>query len=244
MTLKGKKAIVTGGSRGIGAAIARRLAEEGADVAITYAGNLEAAEKTKGAVEQQGVRGFVFQADAGQPESQRAGIIAAAEALGGVDILVHNAGIAELAPLEAESEEAFDRLYAVNVKGLHVGTQAALPHLAEGGRVILIGSNSADKGFAALGTYASTKAAVASLARSWALELAPRRILVNTVQPGPIATDMNPADGEIAQQMKPLIPLGRYGEAEEIAGVVTFLAGKDAAFITGTTITADGGMTV
>jgi 3-oxoacyl-[acyl-carrier protein] reductase len=241
MSLQGKTAVVTGGSRGIGAAIAKRLAADGAHVAITYAGNKVAAEATIAAIKDAGGTAFAFQADAADPQSQRAGIEQAAAALGGIDVLVHNAGVAEFAPLDQDTDELFDRQFNVNVKGVHIGTRSALPHLRDGGRIILIGSISGELAFPSTATYSATKAAVAALARGWAKDLAGRGILVNTVQPGPIDTDLNPADGEFAQQMTGFIPLGRYGTVEEISGAVAFLAGPDASYITGTTLTIDGG---
>jgi 3-oxoacyl-[acyl-carrier protein] reductase len=241
MSLARKRALVTGGSRGIGAAIAKRLAADGAVVAITYAGNKAAADATVAAIEEAGGTAYAFQADAADPASQRAGVDQAAAALGGIDILVHNAGVAEFSPVAEDTDETYDRQFGVNVKGLHVGTRAALPHLADGGRIILIGSISGEMAFPATSVYSATKAAVAALARGWAKDLAPRNILVNTVQPGPIDTDMNPADSEFAGQMIGLIPLGRYGKVEEIAGAVAFLSGPDASYITGTTLTIDGG---
>jgi 3-oxoacyl-[acyl-carrier protein] reductase len=244
MSLNGKKALVTGGSRGIGAAIAKRLAADGATVAITYAGNKAAADATVAAIEGAGGKAFAFQADAADPASQRAGVEQAAAALGGIDVLVHNAGVAEFTPVDQDTDAFFDHQFGVNVKGLHVGTRAALPHLADGGRIILIGSISGEKAFPATSTYSATKAAVAALGRGWAKDLAPRNILVNTVQPGPIDTDLNPADGEFAKQMTSFIPLGRYGRVEEIAGAVSFLAGPDASYITGTTLNIDGGAAV
>lgn len=242
MSLQGKKALVTGGSRGIGSAIAKRLAADGAAVAITYAGNKGAADATVAAIEQAGGTAFAVQADAGDAASQRAGVEQAAAALGGIDILVHNAGVAEFAAVAEDSDAAFDRQFGVNVKGLHVGTRAALPHLSDGGRIILIGSISGELAFPANAVYSATKAAVAALARGWAKDLAPRNILVNTVQPGPIDTDLNPADGDFAQQLLGFIPLGRYGKVEEIAGAVAFLAGPDASYITGATLNIDGGV--
>jgi 3-oxoacyl-[acyl-carrier protein] reductase len=243
MSVQGKKALVTGGSRGIGAAIAKRLAADGATVAITYAGNKTAADATVTAIEAAGGTAFAFQADAADPASQRAGVEQAAAVLGGIDILVHNAGVAEFSTVAEDSDATYDRQFGVNVKGLHVGTRAALPHLADGGRIILIGSVSGELAFPATSVYSATKAAVAALARGWAKDLAARGILVNTVQPGPIDTDMNPADSEFAQQATTLVPLGRYGRVEEIAGAVSFLAGPDASYITGTTLNIDGGLT-
>ncbi len=243
ISLQGKKALVTGGSRGIGAAIAKRLAAEGAAVAITYTGNVAAAEANVAAIEAAGGTAFAFRADAADPTSQRSGVVKAAEALGGIDILVHNAGVAEFATLAEDTDESYERQFAVNVKGLHVGTRAALPHLRDHGRIILIGSISGETAFPATTVYSATKAAVAALARGWAKDLAPRGILVNTVQPGPIDTDMNPADSDFAGQLLQAIPLGRYGRVEEIAGAVAFLAGPDASYITGTTLNIDGGAT-
>lgn len=241
MSLQGKRALVTGGSRGIGSAIAKRLAADGATVAITYAGNQAAADATVAVIERSGGTAFAFQADAADEASQRGGVAQAAAALGGIDVLVHNAGVAEFASVDQDTDELFDRQFGVNVRGVHVGTRAALPHLSDGARIILVGSISGELAFPAVATYSATKAAVAALARGWAKDLASRNILVNTVQPGPIDTDLNPADGAFAQQMTAMIPLGRYGTVDEVAGVVAFLAGPDAGYITGTTINVDGG---
>jgi len=242
--LSGKKALVTGGSRGIGSAIAKRLAADGAEVAITYAGNKTAADATVAAIEQAGGKAVAIQADASDDASQRAGIDAAATALGGIDILVHNAGVAEFAAVDEDTDESFARQFGVNVRGLHVGTRAALPHLADGGRIILIGSVAADRApFGGISTYGATKAAVAGLGRGWAKDLASRNILVNVIQPGPIETDMAPT-GDLADALRQSVPLGRFGAVEEIAGVAAFLAGPDATFITGTTLNVDGGVSL
>lgn len=243
MSLQGKTAVVTGGSRGTGSAIAKRLAADGATVAITYAGNKAAADATVSAIRSAGGTAYAFQANAADPASQRDGIEQAAAALGTIDILVHNAGVAEFSTLAEDTDGTYDRQFDVNVKGLHIGTRAALPHLNDGGRIILIGSISGEMAFPATTVYSATKAAVAALARGWARDLAARNILVNTVQPGPIDTDMNPANSEFAAQVMSAIPLGRYGKAEEIAGAVAFLAGPDASYITGATLNIDGGAT-
>jgi 3-oxoacyl-[acyl-carrier protein] reductase len=244
MSLVGKRAVVTGGSRGIGSAIAKRLAAEGAEVAITYAGNKAAADATVAAIEAAGGRAISFQADAGDGDSQRAGIASAAAALGGIDILVHNAGVTNIAPIDQDTDDAFDRLFSVNVRGLHVGTRAALPHMPDGGRIILLGSIGGETApFPGVATYAATKSAVVGFARGWARDLAARNILVNVIQPGPIETDMSPK-GDAAVAFTSLVPLGRFGTVEEVAGVAAFLAGPDASYITGTTITVDGGVLI
>lgn len=242
--LAGKRALVTGGSRGIGAAIAKRLAEDGADVVITYAGNHDGARASVAAIEAQGVKGKAIQADAADPAAVKAAVDEAAATLGGIDILVHNAGVAGFAGVDQDSIEGYRRIFAVNVDGVVAGTVAAVPHLTDGGRVIITGSVMGDAAmFPGAATYAASKSAVQGLARGWARDFAPRGILVNVIQPGPIDTDMNPADGELAASMLPTIPLGRYGRGEEVAALAAFLASDDSSFITGTTIDVDGGAT-
>jgi 3-oxoacyl-[acyl-carrier protein] reductase len=242
--LSGKRALVTGGSRGIGAAIAKRLAADGADVVITYAGNREAADDTVGAIEAEGVKGLALQADAADGAAVAAAVNRTAEALGGIDILVHNAGVFGGTAIEQEGFEEFRRVFAVNVDGVVAGTIAAVPHLADGGRMVIVGSVSGDVSMIpGMATYAASKSAVQGLARGWARDLAPRGILVNVIQPGPIDTDMNPSDGDMAKIMLPNIPLGRYGRAEEVAALASFLASDESSFITGTTIDIDGGAT-
>lgn len=242
--LSGKRALVTGGSRGIGAAIAKRLAADGADVVITYAGNREAADATVRAIEAEGVKGLAVQADAADGVAVTAAVNKAAETLGGIDILVHNAGVFGGTAIGQESAEEYRRVFAVNVDGVVSGTVAAVPHLADGGRVVIVGSVSGSVSMIpGMATYGASKAAVQGLARGWARDLAPRGILVNVIQPGPIDTDMNPADGDMAKIMLPNIPLGRYGRAEEVAALASFLASDESSFITGTTIDIDGGAT-
>lgn len=240
--LQGKRAVVTGGSRGIGAAIAKRLAEDGADVIITYAGNHDAAKATVAAIEAEGVKGNAIQADAADSSAVTDAIDAAAGELGGIDILVHNAGVAHFGALGEDVLEDYRRVLGVNVDGVIAGTLAAVPYLAEGGRVLIVGSVMGDTAMMPGATaYAASKSAVQGLARGWARDLAPRGVLVNVIQPGPIDTDMNPADGPLAAQLKSIVPLGRYGRAEEVAALASFLASEDASYITGTTINIDGG---
>jgi 3-oxoacyl-[acyl-carrier protein] reductase len=240
--LNGKKAIVTGGSRGIGAAIARRLAAEGAQVVITYAGNKDAADAT---VAQLGAGAQAIQADAGDTAAVKAAIEQAASALGGIDILIHNAGVLVMGQIGEVDETDYRRIFDVNVEGVFTGTTAALPHLRDGGRIIIIGSVNAhtmpNQGGA---LYGATKAAVAGLARGWARDLGPRGILVNVIQPGPVDTDMNPADGPFADYLKGHMALGRYGHADEIANVAAFLASDEASLITGALIDVDGGFSI
>lgn len=243
--LTGKRALVTGGSRGIGAAIARRLAADGADVAITYAGNRERAEETVAAIEAGGRRGFAFQADAAIAGQQADAVRRAAEALGGLDVLVHNAGVFELsnmADADADATDSYRRQFALNVDGVFAGTAAAVPVMNDGGRILIVGSvNAVTAPFPGGAAYGATKAAVAGLARGWARDLAPRGILVNTIQPGPIDTDMNPADSDFAAMLTARVALGRYGRAEEVAALAAFLASDEASYITGTTVNVDGG---
>lgn len=241
--LSGKAALVTGGSRGIGAAIAKRLAADGATVALTYGGNKAAADATVAAIEAAGGTAFAFQADAADAPAVRAAINEAAAALGGLDILVHNAGVAAIEPLEASTEDSFRRQFGVNVEGVYVGTKAALGHIRDNGRILIVGSiNGHSALIPGTGIYGATKAAVGGLARGWARDLGARGITVNVIQPGPIDTDMNPADGELAKQFTARIPIGRYGRSEEVAALAAFLASDEAGFITGAGIDIDGGL--
>jgi|SRR5450432_441313 3-oxoacyl-[acyl-carrier protein] reductase len=242
--LAGKVALVTGGSRGIGAEIARRLAEEGAAVAITYSQSPDkAAAVVKGVVEAGG-KAVALQADGGDAAAVRSAVSETVKTHGCLDILVNNAGMVMLATVDKVTVEDFDRIMAVNVRGVFVATQEAARHMVDGGRVINIGSiNSEWVPAPGLAVYAATKGAVASMTRGLARDLAPRGITVNNVEPGPVDTDMNPADGPFAEVLKPYVALKRYGHAVEIASLVVFLAGPEAAFITGASLKIDGGTT-
>jgi 3-oxoacyl-[acyl-carrier protein] reductase len=240
--LADKVALVTGGSRGIGAAIARRLAADGAAVALTYSASPGQAEEVVHAIEAAGGRARAIRADATDAERVRASVSETVAAFGALDILVNNAGVAVVAPIEELSLEDFDRMLAVNVRGLFVATQEAARHMREGGRIVHIGScNSALVTFAGGSAYALTKGAVEAFTRGLARDLGPRGITVNNVQPGPIDTDMNPADGPFADTLRAALALGRYGTADEIAGFVAWLAGPEASYVTGASLLADGG---
>jgi 3-oxoacyl-[acyl-carrier protein] reductase len=244
-SLSGKVAVVTGGSRGIGAAIAKRLATDGAAVAITYVANKEAADKVVAEIAAAGAEGLAIRADAGAPEEAAAAVRQAAERFGGLDILIHSAGVAAFAPLPDSDFSDYRRQFAVNVDGVFAATRAAADHLRDGGRIIVIGSvNAHSMPVAGGAVYGATKAAVAGLVRGWARDLGPRNILVNAIQPGPVDTDLNPAEGDFAEVLRPLTALGRYARPEEIANLAAFLASDESSYITGATIDIDGGMTI
>jgi 3-oxoacyl-[acyl-carrier protein] reductase len=240
--LAGKKAIVTGGSRGIGASIAKRLASDGADVAITFASSRDAAAEVVGAVQELGRKAHAVEADAADLSAAALGIERAADALGGLDILVHNAGAFGVATLGESEEAEYRRQFGINVDAVFAGTRAAADRIADGGRIIVIGSINADTAFLpGLAIYGATKAAVAALVRGWARDLGPRGILVNNVQPGPIDTDLNPDGTDFAKFLTSRSALGRYGRVEEVAALVAFLASDEASYITGASINIDGG---
>jgi 3-oxoacyl-[acyl-carrier protein] reductase len=240
--LSGKRALVTGGSRGIGAAIAITLAEKGADVAITYERAADRAEAVAEAIRGKGRKAAAIQADSADPAAIERSVAEAVEALGGLDILVNNAAIARYASLADFDVADIDAMFAVNVRGPMVATKAAIPHFGWGARIINIGSAGAERIVGTPGTaYYMTKSALQSYTRGLAQELGPRDITANLVQPGSTATDMNPEDGESSDYQRSLIPLGRYGQPEDVAAAVAFLATPAARQITGTTLTVDGG---
>jgi 3-oxoacyl-[acyl-carrier protein] reductase len=242
-TLLGKVAFVTGGSRGIGAAIAKRLAEDGAAVAITYASARQKAEDVVKAIEAAGGRGLAIAADSADAEALKSAVGKTVETFGRLDVLVNSAGIAMVAPIEEFSLADFDRMVAVNIRGAFVAVQEVSRHMGEGGRIIIIGSVNADRmPFAGGSVYAMTKAAVAGFTRGLARDLGPRGITVNNVQPGPTETDMNPAEGDFSKLIKDTIAVGRYAQVSEIAAMVSYLAGPEAGFVTGASLTIDGGV--
>lgn len=244
LPLAGKTALVTGGSRSIGAAIAKRLAADGAQVAFTYNGSPKLAEEVAVEIESAGGRALAIQANAADPEAVRTAVAKTVEAFGSLDILVNNAGIASASAIEDTRFEDYQAMLDVNVTGVFVATQEAVRHMQEGGRIIHIGSSVTKyAGVPGLAAYGLTKGAVAGFNRSLAHDLGPRGITVNSIHPGPVNTDMNPADGEIAKLLTPRIALGRYGESTEIASLVAFLASPQASLITGADIHADGGFT-
>jgi NAD(P)-dependent dehydrogenase (short-subunit alcohol dehydrogenase family) len=240
--LAGKVALVTGGSRGIGAATAQRLARGGAAVALTYASSADRARAVAKQIDADGGRALIMQADNADPGAVTAAVEQTVESLGRIDILVNNAGIFTGGPLEALTVEQADRLWAVNVRAVFVAAQAAARHMGDGGRIITIGSALAERVPApGLTLYAMAKSALTGLTKGLARDLGPRGITVTVVHGGLIDTDMNPADGPGADFLSSVTALGRYGHAEDIAAAVAHLADPSSRYITGTAITVDGG---
>ncbi|HEX7920553.1 MAG TPA: SDR family NAD(P)-dependent oxidoreductase [Bradyrhizobium sp.] len=242
-SLQGKRALVTGGSRGIGAAIARRLAAEGADVAITYERSADRAETVGAEIRQQGRRALALQADSADASAVRDAVNAAAKAFGGLDILVNNAGIFRGGgSIDAVTLEDIDATLAVNVRAVVVASQAAVAHMGEGGRIINIGSNLASRvPDAGMSLYSMSKSALIAWTQGLARDLGGRGITVNIVHPGSTNTDMNPADGEQAEAQRARMAIKRYGKADDVAALVAFVAGPEAGSINGAGLTVDGG---
>lgn len=241
--LAGKRALVTGGSRGIGAAIAKRLASEGADVALTYERSADKAAEIVKAIEALGRKGVAVAADSADPEAVKRSVDEAAKALGGLDILVNNAGIYRGGPVADWSLADIDATLAVNVRAVVLASQAAAAHLGEGGRIISIGSCLADRVVEPnITLYAMSKAALIGFTKGLARDLGPRGITVNIVHPGSTDTDMNPADGPGAEAQRGRMAIPRYGKPEDIAGAVAYLASEEGRFITGAGFAVDGGV--
>ena len=241
--LSNKAALVTGGSRGIGAAIAKRLAADGASVAITYTKGAEAAESVVKAIQRDGGKAIAIQADAADAGAVKNAVEKTVAAFGRLDVLVNNAGTAFPKPFVEATLEEMDRVLAINVRGVFVATQAALKHMKSGGRIIMIGSAVGERVAApGLVPYAGTKGAVKMFTQALAREIGSRGITVNNVQPGPIDTELNPAAGDWAVPQKAATALNRYGKVDEVAALVAFVAGPESSYITGANLTVDGGM--
>src|ERR1700677_4434934 len=241
--LTNKVALVTGGSRGIGAAIAKRLAADGASVAITYAKDAAAASAVVKAIEAGGGKAIAIQADAANVEAVKNAVEKAVATFGRLDVLVNNAGTAIPKPFEETTQEEMDRVLDINVRGVFAATQAALKHMSDGGRIIMIGSAVGEHAVApGLVPYAATKGAVKMFTQALSREVGKRGITVNNIQPGPIDTDLNPASGDWAVPQKAATALDRYGHVEEIAALAAFVAGPESSYITGANLTVDGGM--
>jgi NAD(P)-dependent dehydrogenase (short-subunit alcohol dehydrogenase family) len=241
--LAGKRALVTGASRGIGAAIALALADKGADVVITYLKSTDKAAAIVREIKAKGGRSLAIQADSGDPAAVKRSVEETINGLGGLDILVNNVGTGRMGTFTDLTLADVDALLAVNVRSAVLATQAAIPHLGQGGRIITTGSNAAERApFAGLAGYSLTKSALLGLTRHLARELGPRGITINLVQPGPTDTDLNPDNGsELAAMNRRLTSLGRYGKPADIAAVVAFLASPASSFMTGSVVTVDGG---
>lgn len=240
--LTGKVVLVQGGSRGIGAAIVKRLAEQGAAVAFTYISSEAKARELQDSITAIGGQALAIKADSASADDIRHAVSTTVETFKGLDILVNNAGVLAIAPLDEFSLEDFDRTLAINVRSVFIASQEAARHMKEGGRIINIGSTNADRmPFGGGGPYAMSKSALVGLTKGLARDLGPRGITVNNVQPGPVDTDMNPADSDFAESLMGLMAIPRYGKADEIAGFVAYLSGPEAGYITGASLTIDGG---
>jgi 3-oxoacyl-[acyl-carrier protein] reductase len=240
-SLTGKVALVTGGSRGIGAAIVRRLANDGATLAFTYVASAEKAGALASEIETAGRTPLAIRADSADPVAVKAAVAQTVERFGRLDILVNNAGILLRGMVDELDLGAFDRIIAVNVRAVFVAVQAALPHMGQGSRIINSGSVAADRsGFPGSSIYSMTKAAVAALTRGLARDLGPRGITVNAIQPGPTETEIN-RDENLRARLRPMMAIGRMGKDTEVASLVAYLAGPESSFITGSALNVDGG---
>src|SRR5437870_2466725 len=241
--LEGKIALITGGSRGIGAAIAKRLAADGAKVAITYTKGADAAASVVKEIERVGGKAIAIQADATDAEAVKAAVEKTVATFGRLDVLVNNAGTAIPKTFEETTLEEMDRVLDINVRGVFIATQAALKHMKSGGRIISIGSAVGERvQTPGLVAYSATKGAVKIFTQGLSREVGSRGITVNNIQPGPIDTDLNPAAGDWAVPQKAATALDRYGHVDEIAAAVAFIAGPESSYITGSNLTVDGGM--
>jgi 3-oxoacyl-[acyl-carrier protein] reductase len=241
-SLQGKVAIVTGGSRGIGAAIAKRLAADGARVAVTYSKGAAAAESVVKAIESAGGEAIAIQADAADVKAVTSAVEKTVETFGRLDVLVNNAGTAISKKFEETPLEELDRVIDINLRGVLVTTQAALKHIKSGGRIIMIGSSVGERVVTpGLVPYSATKGAIKMFAQGLSREVGSRGITVNNIQPGPIDTDLNPAAGDWAVPQKAVTALDRYGHVDEVAALVSFVAGPESSYITGANLTVDGG---
>jgi 3-oxoacyl-[acyl-carrier protein] reductase len=240
--LTGKIALVTGGSRGIGAAIAKRLAADGASLAITYTKGADAAASVVNGIERAGGKAIAIQADAADAEAVKAAVEKTVATYGRLDVLVNNAGTGFPKKFEEATLEEIDRVIDINIRGTFVATQAALRHMQDGGRIIMIGSCVGERMMTpGLVPYAATKGAVKMFTQGLSREVGDRRITVNNIQPGPIDTDLNPASGDWAKPQLAITALNRYGNVDEVAALVAFVAGPEASYITGANLTVDGG---
>ena len=240
--LAGKVALVTGGSRGIGAAIAKRLASDGASVAVTYSKDADRAASVVKEIERGGGTAIAILADAAEPDAVRNAVDRAVSFFGRLDVLVNNAGTAIPKPFEEATLEEIDRVIDINIRGVFVATQTALKHMNSGGRIIMIGSSVGERVVApGLVPYSATKGAVKIFTQALSREVGRRGITVNNVQPGPIDTELNPAAGDWAVPQKAATALDRYGRVEEVAALVAFVAGPESSYMTGANLTVDGG---
>src|SRR4030081_973514 len=241
--LEGKIALITGGSRGIGAAIAKRLAADGANVAITYTKGADAAASVVKEIERAGRKAIAIQADAADADAVKAAVEKTVATFGRLDVLVNNAGTAVPKRFEETTLEELDRLIDINVRGVFVATQAALKHMRSGGRIIMIGSAAGERVLTpGLVPYSATKGAVKIFTQGLSREVGSRGITANNAQPGPTDTDLNPAAGDWAVPQKAATALDRYGHVDEVAALVAFVAGPESSYITGSNLTVDGGM--